>query len=797
VFLWHEQVEQVDTWLFEVAFGKDSECIRVLSPGDPPPAGEVDARCMTDTNEVYKPTPYQASAKAWTPSGEVWAAIKHRSAGQSATVTILGFGSAEPSKALSRGRITITTSEDPVGAPIFYRDVPLAPSSTQEGVIKPLSDAFLPLIAWRLRDIAKPESRLLLTDLLTCTNCHSTSADGKTLGMDLDGPRGDKGAYVIVPITKQTVIEKKHVISWNSFRDKPEDHKTIGFLSRLSPDGRYAVTTLNEAVYVRNFLDYRFLQVFFPTRGILGYYCRETGEIKALPGADDPEYVHCDPVWTPDGKCLVFARAQARDPYPEGSQPATHANDPAETQIQYDLYRIPFDAGRGGKPEPISGASNNGMSNTFPKVSPDGRWIVFVKCRNGQLMRPDSTLWIVPAAGGTARLMRCNTTRMNSWHSFSPNGRWLVFSSKANTPYTQMFLTHLDDDGNDSPAILIPNSTAANRAVNIPEFVNVSYDEWTGISVPAVEYLKQGMRGIQFFEKGMLDEALQQFEAAVRSEPDYLEGHVSAAVILIEKGRLDEAAARLEKVLALDPQCWFAHANLGIIQQRKGMHDQAIAHFQTAIEINPNHLGARTNLGMALVEKGLLEEATVHFRAAVELAPKDAASRVDLGNVLLERGLLQEAVSQLQKAIEIDPRLVDARLGLGDALASQGEFESALAQLQSARAIDSRDPRPINGLAWLLATCPKDEIRDGPQAVQLAETACQGTGNRDPLFMRTLAAAYAEVGRWSEAVATATNALQLAEPRNAVFAGEIRRDLERYARQEPVRCAGVVKQPEP
>jgi hypothetical protein len=61
---------------------------------------------------------------------------------------------------------------------------------------------------------------------------------------------------------------------------------------------------------------------------------------------------------------------------------------------------------------------------------------------------------------------------MNSWHSFSPNGRWLVFSSKARSPYTQMYLTHIDADGNDSPAILIDNTTAANRAVNIPEFAN-------------------------------------------------------------------------------------------------------------------------------------------------------------------------------------------------------------------------------------------------------------------------------------------------------------------------------------
>jgi len=92
-------------------------------------------------------------------------------------------------------------------------------------------------------------------------------------------------------------------------------------------------------------------------------------------------------------------------------------------------------------------------------------------------------LYIIPAQGGVARRLRANTRLMNSWHSFSPNGRWLVFSSKARSPYTQMYLTHIDENGNDSPAILIDNATAANRAVNIPEFVNIPGDGIEDIQV--------------------------------------------------------------------------------------------------------------------------------------------------------------------------------------------------------------------------------------------------------------------------------------------------------------------------
>ncbi|MCK4275962.1 MAG: PD40 domain-containing protein, partial [Phycisphaerae bacterium] len=332
-------------------------------------------------------------------------------------------------------------------------------------------------------------------------------ADGKTLAMDVDGPTGDKGTYAIAPIAKQMVIEHSDVITWNSFKDKPKGHKTIGFMSQISPDGRYAVTTLNEEVYVRNFPDYKFLQVFYPTRGILGYYSKATDQMKALPGANDPKYVYCNPVWTPDGKYLIFSRAQAKDAFPPGLKLPMYPNDAGEVQIQYDLYRMPFNGGRGGRPMLIEGASKNGMSNTFPKISPDGKWLVFVQCNNGLLMRPDSTLWIVPVGGGEARKMRCNTRLMNSWHSFSPNGRWLVFASKANTPYTQMFLTHIDENGNDSPAILIPNATAANRAINLPEFVNMSYDSMGSIAIPAVQHIKYLILGLDEIDEGRIDKA--------------------------------------------------------------------------------------------------------------------------------------------------------------------------------------------------------------------------------------------------------------------------------------------------
>lgn len=785
-FLWHDPDERADSWLVDVSVD-DSEHLYVLSAGRPPAAGPIDPACIAESNEIYKPTPYQASARSWTPDAEVWAAIQQRAVEQPASVVICGFHSDDPDTIRSRGQISIRVSRDPVGAPIFYRDVPLAPALTEKGVVKPLGDEAVSLIGWRLRDISLPESRLLLTDVPTCTNCHSFSDDGRTLGMDLDGPQGDKGAYVLSNLTQQTKIENRDVISWNSFTDKPPGHKTIGFLSRVSPDGQHVVTTLNEEVYVSNFMDYRFLQVFFPTRGILAYYSRADEQIRALPGADDPQYVHCDAVWTPDGEHLVFARAAAKDPYPTHGRLPSKANEPLETQIQYDLYRMPFGGGQGGSPEPIEGASQNGMSNTFPKVSPDGKWIVFVKCRNGQLLRPDSTLWIVPAEGGEARQMRCNTSRMNSWHSFSPNSRWMVFSSKANTPYTQLFLTHLDEQGNDSPAILLPNSTAANRAANLPEFVNLAYDQLLSIEVPAVEYVRRALSGVELAKQSRFDEAIAEFDAAVALQPDFQHAHVEAAIALTKQGKLDVALARINKALKLDENDSRAHGNAGIVLARCGRLDEAAARFQTALQIDPYYRTAHANLGRVFAEQGELDKALTHLRAAMELDPKDPLSRFELGDVLFRQGELPEAVEQFRATLALDPEAMQAHLLLSKALTMQGDYRAAVAQLERAVAADRNNVRPIADLAWLLAICPQDDIRDGQRAVELARRASAASQHRNPTLLATLAAAYAETGDFAEAVATCTRALRLSDPQDASQQQWMRETLKCYQAGRPYR----------
>ena len=711
-FLWREPDEEATAWQVDITFADGSPKIQLSASGERFQPGENDERCVAPSNELPGRTPQLLATRMWSPDDETWAAIKTHALQLPVTVTLSGWHDGKP---VSRGRVTLEISRDPVGAPIFYRDVPLMPTEGIKGVIKPLDTNALPLIAWRLRNVSEPKSRLLLTGMHTCANCHSFSRDGKTFGMDMDGPENDKGLYALVPIQPQMTIRRKNLLSWKG--DWQLGLNRVGFMSQVSPDGQYVLTSfagpgldMKGTYYLTNFKDYRFLQVFYPTRGILTWYSRATGTRQSLPGADDLEYVQTNGVWSPDGKYIVFARAEAADPFRPFQSPAQYANDPNETQIKYDLYRIPFNSGKGGRAVPIVGASRNGMSNSFPKVSPDGRWIVFVQCRNGQLMRPDSQLYIVPAEGGVARRMKCNTPLMNSWHSFSPNGRWLVFSSKSRSPYTQMFLTHIDAHGNDSPAILIENATAANRAVNIPEFVNIPPDGMLNIDAPAAESVRICDHAVDLMRKGQFADALAEWRKAVETDPDDDDARNGLAVSLARDGNYDEALANFHKAVELNPRYVDAHYNLGVLLAKTGNLPEATAEWQKAVEITPNYAKGHYSLGDAYYQMGKIPEALVHFRAALKANPSDAVSQDFVGVILNEQGHATEAAAAFEAAIRIDANLYQAHDHLASAYAQTGRTSEAIAEYQQALRLK---PDSVEARYGLSAVCWKQGDLDG------------------------------------------------------------------------------------
>ena len=815
-FLWRDPSTSPTRWKVEVTFANGAAPIRAIARGERMRIGRIDPDCISKSNELPKLTPAQAASHTWTPDAATWAAIKRHSVDGSATVTITGYAALS---AVSRGTVTIRTSKDPVGAPIFYRDVPLMPTETEKGQIKPLAPQALPLVNWRLRFVGERDSHRLLTGMPVCANCHSFSADGKTMGMDLDGLQNNKGQYFLTPVKPEILVARESVIQWRTGSGRLQGNIRAGFMSRVSPDGQFVATTINPAeldgpqtraprsnYYVTNFRDYRFLQVFFPTRGILAWYSRETRVLKPLHGADDPRFVQMTAVWSPDGKYLVFARAEAQEPNPEGAPPALAANDPNERQVRYDLYRIPFNDGRGGKAEPLAGASANGMSNTFPKVSPDGKWIVYVQCRNGQLMRPDSQLYIVPAAGGVARRMRCNTPLMNSWHSFSPNGRWLVFSSKSRSPYTQMYLTHIDEDGNDSPAILIDNATAANRAVNLPEFVNVPPGGLQKLGGPALDYYKLFNDALFLQKKGRLAESAAEWQRTIEANPEDPLARDNFGMVLLLSGRREEAAEQIEKARELRlrsaaesmPEQAAPRIELGELLRQAGRLDEALAEFRKAVESEPESAAAHSDLGSLFAAQGRRDEARSEFERALALDSRYAPALYGLGAVLDERGEHDKAISSWREALAVDAAYAAAHLSLAHTLSVRGENAEALKHWREGLQGQASDMQALLEAAWLMATSADASLRNGREAVALAVRALQlnaerksrtnakntGSAASEAAILDTLAAAYAECGRFADAELTARRALTLADSEHAK---NINRRIALYQRQAPFR----------
>ena len=601
-----------------------------------------------------------ASKSGWTPEQRQWHTIKKRSLEKDAEVTILGINRQSPAKIASASRIRIRTSKDEVGAPLFYREVNL-----------PFVDAVKDpsRIRWRFGDISSlRQPPIVLENMPVCGNCHSFSKGGDILAMDVDYANS-KGSYVITRTAEEMVLATSDIITWNDYK-KGDGEQTFGLLSQVSPDGRFVVSTVKDKSVFVPMPPLAFSQLFFPVKGILCTYDRQTRTFESLPGADDPQYVQSNPAWSPDGKYIVFARAKAydlKDTEGKGKVLLTREECKEFTEdgkpFLFDLYRIPFNDGKGGKPEPIKGASNNGMSNFFAKYSPDGKWIVFCKAKSYMLLQPDSELYIIPAEGGNARKLRANTSRMNSWHSFSPNGKWLVFSSKAYSDYTQLCLTHIDQQGNSSPAVLLEHFTAPDKAANIPEFVHIKSDAIKKISEKFLNDYSFVRAGNEFFKAGDTDNAIQEYRRALELNPGNSEAHLRLGFLMYNAKRIqDEGMAHYYKALKANPSDPRIHHDLGMALLHQRQFDEAIKHLSEALQRMPNGInkqynsvGMHYNLALALTYAGKTKEAITHFTEVLRLDPNHAPAHYRLAIILADQRDLDECLKHYATAVKLKP----------------------------------------------------------------------------------------------------------------------------------------------
>ena len=525
-FQWNDPDASVREWRIKLYLKNDSYCIDTL-----------------------------VNCKSWKPSEMQWDSLKMLSGGK----TIYAELQRSTGKSVKK-RIHFSISGDNVAAPILYREVILPFVS---------AEANLDSLAYRLVNVGSPEPPYFsMKKFMVCANCHSFSSDGKTIALDLDAAKRDKGGYFIADITDTIVFDTSNYISWN----KLQERATFGMFSKISPTGRYIVTTIKDRVINENFEylpeNIPFSQLFFPVNGVLAIYDREENKIWELPGANMEEFVQSNAFWTPDGKNILFCRAKALE-Y-TGDKNEIRVNDQAltdqfvnrERDFKFDIYTIPFNNGKGGVATPVMGASNNGKSNYFPAVSPDGKWLVFCQADNYMLLNPDSKLYIVPAEGGKARKLKCNLPLMNSWHAWSPNSKWVVFSSKGLSIYTDLFLTHIDEKGNASVPVLIETVRRKSRAANYPEFVDIPPDQkfnmvynyvnldhivramLQGDTLQAIEMYEQYIEQDQYslFEEYMFladftfrvkryGEALHYAELALKRKPD--DGKAKAFILRI------------------------------------------------------------------------------------------------------------------------------------------------------------------------------------------------------------------------------------------------------------------------
>jgi len=435
---------------------------------------EADTRnwlVMVSFNERHKPLYIVCDKPHWTPVRELWELMKQNSVQGPAQIAILGVNRHPLSEIVSKGIINISISRDKAGAPIMFRRVPPSFSYAAQ---------YPESVQWCLADISSYEAPpVIMSKQPVCGSCHTFSRDGRFLGMDMDY-ENDKGAYFLTIVRESITLSDQDFISWNDF-PRMDGLQSTGLFSRISPDGNHIVSTVNEILFLIKIPEPYFSQLFFPLQGQLAYYSQRSKKISTLPGADLPDVVHTDPSWSPDGKYILFSRVtMERDLFRELGGRTVFSTDEsnidklnAQYPVQFDVYRIPFNDGHGGHAEPLPGASHNGKSNYYARYSPDGKWIVFTQSATGLAIQPDSKLYIMPATGGEVKEMRCNLSRVNSWHTWSPNSKWLAFVSKNNSPYTELFLTHIDGNGNDSPPILLARFNKPGYAINVPEFANI------------------------------------------------------------------------------------------------------------------------------------------------------------------------------------------------------------------------------------------------------------------------------------------------------------------------------------
>jgi protein O-mannosyl-transferase len=301
-------------------------------------------------------------------------------------------------------------------------------------------------------------------------------------------------------------------------------------------------------------------------------------------------------------------------------------------------------------------------------------------------------------------------------------------------------------------------------------------------------YVTDNHLGEAFDATEQFDRAIPVLEASVRINPHNVRGLSELGTALAQEGKLPEAIECFRKAVQLRPNDAVLHYDLGAELLENGLLDEAAAQLLTALQLNPNFAAAHRSLAAVLLIRGETAEAINHFSEAVHLNPGWADAHFDYGLALLNNHQPAEAAAQFSKMVGLAPGQAKGHFRLAQALFLQHQPQEAVDEFWKALRLDPEFTEALNELAWILATDPDPELRSGTVAIHLAERACTLTHYQAPAFLTTLSAAYAEAGRFPEAIKTAQQARDLASAagqKDLVYRNE--RLLQLYQSQRPYR----------
>ena len=294
--------------------------------------------------------------------------------------------------------------------------------------------------------------------------------------------------------------------------------------------------------------------------------------------------------------------------------------------------------------------------------------------------------------------------------------------------------------------------------------------------------------GAALLADGRVDEAIGHFRRAMQINPQNAFAYNNLGAALIRTGRPDEAVGPFTTAFGIDPDYGDAHNGLGNALLDMNRVGEAAAQYQKALELNPEHADAHNGLGNAFLRAGRIDDAIAQYDATLRLDPRHVDAYNGIGNALLRTGRVDDAIARYTRALAIDPGYVLSHNGIATALMQAGRVDEAVRHYEEALRLDPDFPSVCNNFAWVLATSRDPAFRNGARAIELAERASRLAGGRNPVFLGTLAAAYAESGRFDDAVRVARAAIDLAtETGQGAVASQTAQYLALYEHALPVR----------